>query len=607
MNTSAPTSSPDSSTNASSAHNSSVTPTERLLSTSVLVIGTGGAGLRASIELAERGVQVLAVGKRRKHDAHTTLAAGGINAALGTMDPEDSWQQHAADTLRESYFLADPAIVEVVTKNARQGIEDLERWGMPFAREVDGRISQRFFGAHTYRRTSYAGDYTGLEIQRTLLRRARELEVPIVDTVYITRLLETDGRIFGAYGFDIVDGTPVIIHADAVILAAGGHTRIWRNTSSRRDENTGDSFRLAALAGAKIRDAELVQFHPSGILEPTEAAGTLVSEAARGEGGILRNALGERYMQKYDPERMELSTRDRVALASYTEIVDGRGTTNGGVFLDVSHLPREQILEKLPRVYRTMIDLQMLDITQEPIEIAPTAHYSMGGVWVRAEDHGTGVDGLYAIGEASSGLHGANRLGGNSLIELLVYGRITGADAASYVSGLTSVHRSSAAVAEAREEMQTLLTRNDSNGGSHESPRLLQRAVRDLMTEHAGVVRSETGLGEGLAKLDALDERVACVTAHPDTAGFDDLAHAFDLYGSMLAARATLESALERRETRGCHNRSDYPSQDENLRGNFLWTPAGGVTFEPATEAPDSFRELAHATLDDSVDGKLVE
>ena len=584
----------------------SPTRTERLLSTSVLVIGTGGAGLRASIELAERGVQVLAVGKRRKHDAHTTLAAGGINAALGTMDPDDSWQQHAADTLRESYFLADPAIVEIVARNAARGIEDLERWGMPFAREADGRISQRFFGAHKYRRTCYAGDYTGLEIQRTLLRRAHELDVPIVDTIYITRLLAAGDRIFGAYGFDIVDGTPVIIHADAVILAAGGHNRIWRNTSSRRDENTGDSFRLAALAGARIRDAELVQFHPSGILEPAEAAGTLVSEAARGEGGILRNALGERYMEKYDPERMELSTRDRVALASYTEIIEGRGTTNGGVFLDVSHLPRETILEKLPRVYRTLIDLQMLDITEEPIEIAPTAHYSMGGVWVRPDDHSTGVDGLYAIGEASSGLHGANRLGGNSLIELLVYGRITGADAAEYVSGLTEVRRSPEAVAEARAEMQGLLG-GEAADRSAESPRLLQRALRDLMTDHAGVVRSEEGLREGLAKLDALQDRVDRLTAHPDIAGFDDLAHAFDLYGSMLAARATLECALERRETRGCHNRSDFPSQDDALRGSFTWAPGAGVTFEPVAEAPDSFRDLASEQADESVAGKLVE
>lgn len=575
---------------------------EKLLTTSVLVIGTGGAGLRAAIELAERGVQVLAVGKRRKHDAHTTLAAGGINAALSTMDPEDSWQQHAADTLRESYFLADPEIVETVTKNAARGIEDLDRWGMPFAREADGRISQRFFGAHKYRRTAYAGDYTGLEIQRTLMRRAAELDVPIIDTVYITRLLVADGTIFGAYGFDVVTGQPVQIHADAVILAAGGHTRIWRYTSSRRDENTGDSFRLAALAGGKIRDAELVQFHPSGLMEPDDVAGTLVSEAARGEGGVLRNALGERFMDKYDPERMELSTRDRVALASYTEIAEGRGTEKGGVYLDVSHLPRETILAKLPRVYRNLIDLQMVDITEHPIEIAPTAHYSMGGVWVRPEDHGTGVDGLYAIGEASSGLHGANRLGGNSLIELMVYGRITGEVAAQYAQSRTQVHRDPAAVQAARDEMLSFL-----NNDGREVPRRLQREIRDIMTEHANVVRTEEGLKAGLAKIAAIETRTANVTAHPDIAGFDDLAHAYDLMGSLLAARATLECAIERRETRGCHNRADYPEQDPALKGNFLWTPADGVSFEPLPEAPESFRALAQEGMDDSVRGKLVE
>jgi succinate dehydrogenase / fumarate reductase flavoprotein subunit len=575
---------------------------ERVLTTSVLVIGTGGAGLRASIELAERGVQVLAVGKRRKHDAHTTLAAGGINAALATMDPEDSWQQHAADTLRESYYLADPSIVETVTKNATRGIEDLERWGMPFAREADGRISQRFFGAHKYRRTCYAGDYTGLEIQRTLMRRAAELNVPVIDTVYITRLLGADDTVFGAYGFDVVTGQKVRIDADAVILAAGGHTRIWRYTSSRRDENTGDSFRLAALAGARIRDAELVQFHPSGLLEPDDAAGTLVSEAARGEGGILRNAQGERFMQRYDPERMELSTRDRVALANYTEIAEGRGTENGGVYLDVSHLPREVILEKLPRIYRTLIDLQMLDITEQPIEIAPTAHYSMGGVWVRPEDHGTGVDGLYAIGEASSGLHGANRLGGNSLIELLVYGRITGGEAAEFAANRTVVRRSPKAIAEARAEIDELLADD-----GLEVPRRLQREVRDVMTEHAGVVRSEEGLRAGLEKLAVLEVRAQHVTAHPDIAGFDDLAHAFDLKGSLLAARATLECALERKETRGCHNRSDFPEQDPALKGNFIWSPDAGVEFEPLPEAPESFRDLAQEHLDDSPKGKLVE
>lgn len=575
---------------------------ERLLSTSVLVIGTGGAGLRASIELAERGVDVLAVGKRRKHDAHTTLAAGGINAALGTMDPEDSWQQHAADTLRESYFLADPAIVEHVARGAAQGIADLERWGMPFARESDGRISQRFFGAHTYRRTAYAGDYTGLEIQRTLVRRATELQVRVIDTIYITRILVADGTVFGVYGFDVVDGGPVQIRADAVILAAGGHTRIWRYTSSRRDENTGDSFRLAALAGAKLRDAELVQFHPSGLIEPDDAAGTLVSEAARGEGGVLRNVRGERFMERYDPERMELSTRDRVALANYTEIAQGRGTERGGVLLDVSHLPREVILEKLPRLYRTLIDLQMLDITQAPIEVAPTAHYSMGGVWVEPEDHGTGIDGLYAIGEASSGLHGANRLGGNSLIELLVYGRITGSAAAAYVQGRTAVARSTEAVAEARAEVTGLL-----EGQGRETPRQLQRAIRDLMTQHAGVVRSEAGLQAGLETLGELEQRELEVTAHPDISGFDDLAHAFDLKGSLLAARATLESALARRETRGCHNRSDFPEQDDALRGSFLWSPGAGVEFQAVAPAPASFRDLAERSDGEKVAGTLLE
>jgi succinate dehydrogenase / fumarate reductase flavoprotein subunit len=575
--------------------------TERRISTTVLVIGTGGSGLRAAIELAEQGVDVLALGKRPRMDTHTSLAAGGINAALGTMDAEDSWQQHAADTIKESYFLANPHTAEIVAKGAAQGIADLERYGMAFAREDDGRISQRFFGAHTFRRTAFAGDYTGLEIQRSLVNRAAQLDVPILDSVYVTRILTRDGAVFGAYGFDLTDGTPYLIHADAVILAAGGHNRIWRRTSSRRDENTGDSFRLAVEAGARLRDPELVQFHPSGILEPENAAGTLISEAARGEGGILRNALGERFMQNYDPERMELSTRDRVALAAYTEIKEGRGTEKGGVWLDVSHLPRETIMTRLPRVYQTMLELQMLDITAEPIEIAPTAHYSMGGVWVRPEDHSTEVDGLYAIGEASSGLHGANRLGGNSLIELLVFGRIVGRAAAAYSAGLEAQRRSHDAEAEARAEVADLLAAD-----GHENVRALQRAVRNTMTEHAGVVRDEQGLVAGLRELDEIEVRTKNVGIHPDIAGFQDLAHAFDLKASLIAARATLEAARERRETRGCHNRSDYPDLDPALQVNLVWSPRTGVVREAIPEVPD---EIAGLIQDQEVStaGKLVE
>ncbi|MDN6490765.1 MAG: FAD-binding protein, partial [Yaniella sp.] len=453
----------------------------------------------------------------------------------------DSWQQHAADTIKESYHLADPQTVEIVAQGAQQGIADLERYGMGFAREEDGRISQRFFGAHTFRRTAFAGDYTGLEIQRSLVKRSEQLDIAILDTVYITDILTEGNTVFGAYGFDVNDGRRYLIHADAVILAAGGHNRIWRRTSSRRDENTGDSFRLAVEAGARLRDPELVQFHPSGIIEPENAAGTLISEAARGEGGILRNALGERFMERYDPERMELSTRDRVALAAYTEIQEGRGT----------------------------------------------AHYSMGGVWVRPEDHSTDVAGLYVIGEASSGLHGANRLGGNSLIELLVFGRIVGQAAAHYSVNLPAQTRSAIAIARARGEVDRLLAADGT-----ENVRALQRAIRDMMTEYAGVVRTEAGLTAGLAQLDEIEARMANIGIHPDIAGFQDLAHAYDLKSSALSARATLEAALERRETRGCHNRSDYPDMDPAMQVNLVWSPTEGVTREEIAPVPEDISAL---------------
>ena len=572
---------------------------ERRTATSVLVIGTGGAGLRAGIELAERGVDVLAVGKRPRLDAHTSLAAGGINAALATLDPEDTWQQHAADTLKESYSLADPRTVQIVTEGAARGIEELERWGMPFAREEDGRISQRLFGAHTFRRTAFAGDYTGLEIQRTLINRAAQLRVRILDSMYVTRLLVRDRVVFGAYGFDLEDGTRYIIHADAVILATGGHTRIWRRTSSRRDENTGDSFRLAIEAGGRIRDPELVQFHPSGLIEPEDAAGTLVSEAARGEGGFLLNGLGERFMARYDPERMELSTRDRVSLACYTEIKQGRGTAKGGVLLDLTHLPRETITRRLPRVYQTLLELQLLDITTTPIEIAPTAHYSMGGVWVRSDDHGTGVEGLYAIGEAASGLHGANRLGGNSLTEVLVFGRIAGQAAAAYSARLPAQPRSGAAIADASAELDAILA-----GQGRENVRPLQRALRDLMTEHAGVVRDQDGMLTGLAKLAAIEASIPDVGVHPDIARYRDLAHVFALRASAVAARATLEAAVERRETRGCRNRSDYPAVDESLRVNLVWSGPGRLEREAIRPIPDEISSLIH---DVPTAGKLLE
>ena len=310
----------------------------------VLVIGTGAAGLRAAIAAHQAGAEVVVIGKRPRLDAHTALASGGINAALGTRDPEDSWEQHFADTMLEGYLLSDPRVVEIVVREAPAAIEELASWGCGFARTDDGRLDQRFFGAHRWRRTCYAGDYTGRAVLQTLATKADELGIPVVDGQYVSRLLVADGGCFGAFAFDLHDGHRTAFVADAVVLCVGGHTRLWRRSSSRRDENFGDGIALALRAGCSVMDMELVQFHPTGMVAPEEAAGTLVTEAVRGEGGRLLNATGERFMARYDAERMELSTRDRVALANYTEIAEGRGTAHGGVLLDVSHLDRDTIL-----------------------------------------------------------------------------------------------------------------------------------------------------------------------------------------------------------------------------------------------------------------------
>jgi len=387
---------------------------------SVLVIVSGAAGWRAAISATEAGVEARILAKRPRLDAHTVLASGGINAALGTRDPQDSWEQHFADTLREGYFLGDPRMVEIVARESPAAVLELADWGCEFARTDDGRLEQRFFGAHRWRRTCFAGDFTGRAIQGTVARRGAELGIRVEENRYVSRLLVADGTCFGALAFDVRTGERTVFIADAVILATGGHTRIWRRSSSRRDENYGDGLRLALLAGCRLMDMELVQFHPTGMVHPEEAAGTLVTEAVRGEGGRLFNALGERFMERYDPERLELSSRDRVALANYTEIAEGRGGPHGGVFLDVSHRGKQHITERLPRMYRQFIEWQMLDISREPMEVAPTAHYSMGGIVVEPETHATNVRGLYAAGECVGGLHGANRLGGNSLGEALI-------------------------------------------------------------------------------------------------------------------------------------------------------------------------------------------
>jgi succinate dehydrogenase / fumarate reductase flavoprotein subunit len=571
----------------------------------VLVIGTGAAGLRAAIAAHQAGREVVVLGKRRRDDAHTVLAAGGINAALGTVDPQDSWQQHFADTLREGYFLADPRVVELLAREAPAAVLELAEWGAPFARTPDGRLDQRYFGAHRWRRTCYAGDWTGRAILRTLAAKVAELGLTVIDDQYVSQLLVSDGVCFGALAFDLETGERTVFLADAVVLAAGGHTRIWRRSSSRRDENTGDGMYLALRAGCRLQDMELVQFHPTGMVAPEEAAGTLVTEAVRGEGGQLKNALGERFMARYDPERMELSARDRVALANYTEITEGRGGPNGGVFLDISHLGKDTILEKLPRMYRQFLEYQMLDISQQPMEVAPTAHYSMGGVVVDPDTHATDVAGLYAAGEVTAGLHGANRLGGNSLAETVVFGRRAGQAAAEWSSSRDLQLRPREVVRAADQELSGLL------GHGRQFARPLQRALRDTMWETCGVVRDQAGLQRGLDRVAELRELAGDVDVRPSSEGYADLAHALDLRGSLMAAEATLLGAVARRESRGAHQRRDFPQLDTALRVN-LRTRLDGTSHltidaQPVPPVPPELASLTEPDEVLGVAGRLLE
>ena len=527
----------------------------------VLIIGSGGAGLRAAIEAKQLGMEVTVLGKRQRTDVHTVLAAGGINAAFGNVDKEDSWEQHFADTYIEGYGLSEPEVVELMAKEAPDLVTEIDSWGANFAKLDNGNIDQRFFGAHTYRRTCYSGDYTGRSIIFALINKAKSLDIPIHDSQYVSDLLVEDNVCFGAMAFDIQSGERTVYLADSVIIAAGGHTRLWRRSSSRRNKNTGDGFYLGLKAGCKLSDMEMVQFHPTGMVIPEDMAGTLVTEAVRGEGGKLLNSDGERFMEKYDKERMELSTRDRVAMANYTEIVEGRGSPNGGVFLDISHKGKDFIIEKLPRMYRQFLDTLMIDISKSPMEVSPTAHYSMGGIVVSPKEHWTGVEGLFAAGEVTAGLHGANRLGGNSLAEILIFGKRAGAAASKRSEEINTHIRSKKIIEKAHENL------NSSIKNGSEVARPLQRALRNIMWENGGVVKNEEKLKEGLKKIEDLKEASKNLDVRPDSEGYQDLMLAFDLEASIVSSEATLLSALNRRESRGAHQREDFPEivKDENV------------------------------------------
>jgi len=523
----------------------------------VLVIGAGGAGMRAAIAAAEAGLSVGLVCKSLLGKAHTVMAEGGIAAALGNVDPQDNWQVHFADTMRGGQMINDYRMVEIFAKEAPDRVLELERWGGLFDRTADGKILQRPFGAHTYRRLCHVGDRTGLELIRTLQDKAVHSGVTVHMELTLTRLLNEAERIAGAFGYRREDGQPVLFRAKAVLLGTGGWGKVYKVTSNSW-ECTGDGCAMAYEAGAELMDMEMVQFHPTGMVWPPGVRGILVTEAVRGEGGILRNASGERFMQRYDPKKMDLSSRDVVSRSIYKEVQAGRGSPHGGAFLDISHRGAEFIKKKLPSMYDQFLTLADIDITKSPMEVAPTIHYVMGGVRVEAGTGATTVPGLFAAGEVAAGLHGANRLGGNSLSDLLVFGKRAGEHAAAYVRALRSVPVPD----ERRAAEEWSFLQRPFEAGGNENPYAIHEEIQDVMGTFAGIARTGEQLAEGLQKILALQGRAERLRASGSMLFNPGWHTCRDVRFMLTLCEAIFRSAIERRESRGAHWRLDFPDQD---------------------------------------------
>src|SRR5918992_350180 len=535
----------------------------------VLIIGAGGAGLRAAVAAAEHGLSVGIVTKSLLGKAHTVMAEGGIAAAVGNVDPDDSWRQHFIDTMRSGKFLNNWRMVEIFTKEAPERVYELEQWGALFNRTPDGKISQRPFGGHTYRRLCHVGDRTGLELIRTMQEKVLATDAKVYMETTITKLLKKQGRVVGALAYTRENGKFVHFKAKAVVMATGGWGRIFKVTSNSW-EGTGDGVVLGYDAGAELVDMEMMQFHPTGMVWPPGVRGLLVTEGVRGEGGLLRNSEGERYMENYDPEKMELSTRDVVARANYTEVQEGRGSEHGGVYLDITHLGYEGIMKKLPTMHEQFLKLADIDISREPMEVFPTVHYTMGGIKVDPETCATNVPGLFAAGECAGGLHGANRLGGNSLSDLLVFGRRAGMGVAEYIE--QSTHGTEIEEQEIWTEIERVLEPLEKpEGGNDESPYLMQQELQEAMMEHANLMRNEDSLKEGLGKVLALKDRLPNVKT-PGSRLFNPGWHTSqDIYHLIQVSEIIIRTALERKERRGAQWRLDFDGPDEELgKINFI-------------------------------------
>ena len=571
------------------------------LSYDVVVVGAGGSGLRAAIEARLAGKRTAVISKSLFGKAHTVMAEGGCAAAMGNVNPRDNWQVHFRDTMRGGKFLNNWRMAELHAKEAPDRVWELEAWGALFDRTKDGKISQRNFGGHEYPRLAHVGDRTGLEMIRTLQQKVVALQqedaaehgdpeamIKVFAETTITRLVKDGaGRIAGAFGYFRDSGRLVLFEAPAVILATGGIGKTFKVTSNSW-EYTGDGHALALLAGAKLLNMEFVQFHPTHMVWPLSVRGLLVTESVRGDGGVLRNSEGKRFMFGYVPEVFraqyaeteeeadrwyddpdhnrrppELLPRDEVARAINAEAKAGRGSPHGGVFLDIaSRLPADEILRRLPSMYHQFKELADVDITKEPMEVGPAQHYVMGGVEVEPDTGAASVPGLFAAGEVSGGMHGSNRLGGNSLSDLLVFGRRAGMGAAAYLAGLAGRPAVSAAeITAARSEVVAPLERQ---GG--ENPYAVHTELQQTMSDLVGIIRREDEIKTALAELEKLRARAANVSAEGGK-GYNPGWHlALDLRNIMLIAECVAQAALTRQESRGGHTRDDFPAMSPDWR-----------------------------------------
>ena len=591
----------------------------------VLVVGAGGAGLRAAIAASALGMNTGIVCKSLLGKAHTVMAEGGMAAALGNVDERDNWQIHFRDTMRGGKFLNVWRMAELHAKNAPDRVRELERWGAVFDRTKDGLINQRNFGGHRYPRLAHVGDRTGLEMIRSLQDYGIHQGIDVHMECTALELLKDGERISGVVGYWRETGRFVLFKAKAVIFATGGGGKAWRVTSNSW-EYTGDGYGMAYRAGAELMDMEFTQFHPTGMVWPLSVKGILVTEGVRGEGGVLLNSEGERFMYNYIPERFasetadsveeadrwlagdknarrppELLTRDVVARAILAEVKAGRGSEHGGAYLDIANRrSAEDIQRKLPSMYHQFKELAEVDITKEAMEVGPTLHYFMGGIRVDADSQMTNVPGLFAAGECSAGMHGANRLGGNSLSDLLVFGHLAGEGAVAYAKGLDSKPAiDDDQVVAAIRSATDILNREEGT-----NPYLVQEDLQRIMELDTGIVRTKEDLEHGLVELERLKadtEKVKAPGASQYNPGWNT---AIDLRNLMVTAEATTLSALMREESRGAHTRLDFEGEREEWQGYNVvtWKGEDGtmqVRKEPRPDPPEELAAIAHASLEE--------